>query len=52
MGVDLLAAGAAGDMAGLLVIGFICNACIRAVHERHHMAPETADATVPALGGR
>ncbi len=24
-------------MAGLLVIGFICNACIKAVHERHHM---------------
>jgi MFS family permease len=24
-------------MAGLLVVGFICNACIKAVHERHHM---------------
>jgi len=24
-------------MAGLLVAGFICNACIGAVHERHHM---------------
>jgi LPXTG-motif cell wall-anchored protein len=24
-------------MAGLLVIGFIANACIRAVHDRHHM---------------
>jgi len=27
-------------MAGLLVIGFICNACIKAVHERHHMKAE------------
>jgi MFS family permease len=25
-------------MAGLLVIGFIANACVQAVHERHHMA--------------
>ena len=24
-------------MAGLLVIGFICNALVRAVHDRHHM---------------
>jgi MFS family permease len=24
-------------MAGLLVIGFICNALVKAVHERHHM---------------
>ncbi len=24
-------------MAGLLVIGFICNACVRAVHDRYHM---------------
>jgi MFS family permease len=39
-------------MAGLLVIGFICNACIRAVHERHHMAPEIADEAVPAFGGK
>ncbi|MBO0736851.1 MAG: OFA family MFS transporter, partial [Alphaproteobacteria bacterium] len=39
-------------MAGLLVIGFICNAFVRAVHERHHMAPQTADEAVPALGGK
>ncbi len=25
-------------MAGLLVIGFIANACVKAVHERHHMS--------------
>jgi len=24
-------------MAGLLVVGFICNACVKAVHDRHHM---------------
>lgn len=29
-------------MAGLLVIGFICNACVRAVHERHHMKSDGA----------
>lgn len=28
-------------MAALLVIGLICNLCIRAVHERHHMEDET-----------
>jgi MFS family permease len=39
-------------MAGLLVIGFICNACISAVHQRHHMAPQTADEAVSAFGGR
>ena len=33
-------------MAGLLVIGFICNALIRAVDDRHHMEPETADDVV------
>jgi MFS family permease len=38
-------------MAGLLVVGFICNACVRAVDERHHMAPEDAGEAVPALGG-
>jgi hypothetical protein len=27
-------------MAGLLVIGFICNALVRAVHERYHMKPD------------
>jgi MFS family permease len=30
-------------MAGLLVVGFICNAMIRAVHERHYMAQELLD---------
>jgi MFS family permease len=28
-------------MAGLLVIGFICNALVSAVHERHHMKAES-----------
>ncbi len=27
-------------MAGLLVIGFICNLLVKAVHQRYHMAPE------------
>jgi MFS family permease len=31
-------------LAGLLVIGFLCNLAIRAVHERHHMAEDTSDA--------
>jgi len=30
-------------MAGLLIIGFICNFLIKAVDDRHHMEPETAD---------
>ena len=38
-------------MAGLLVIGFICNACIRAVHERYHMKSEQLGDAVPAFGG-
>jgi MFS family permease len=29
-------------MAGLLVIGFICNALVKAVHERHHMRADDA----------
>jgi MFS family permease len=40
-------------MAGLLVVGFICNACIKAVHDRFHMKPdheaESAAATVAAM---
>jgi MFS family permease len=28
-------------MAGLLVIGFICNACVRAVHDRYHMKSDS-----------
>lgn len=28
-------------MAGLLVIGFIANACVRAVHDRHHMKSDS-----------
>ncbi len=31
-------------LAGLLVIGFLCNLAIRAVHQRHHMAEDTSDA--------
>ena len=31
-------------MAVLLVVGFFCNLFIRAVHERHHMPHEEADA--------
>ena len=28
-------------MAGLLVVGFIANLCVKAVDKRHHMKPET-----------
>jgi MFS family permease len=38
-------------MAGLLVIGFICNACIRAVHGRYYMKPERIGEAAPAFGG-
>jgi MFS family permease len=38
-------------MAGLLVVGFICNACIRAVDQRHYMKSDVARDTVPAFGG-
>jgi MFS family permease len=38
-------------MAGLLVVGFICNACIKAVNERHHMKDEPAAQTAAAMGG-
>jgi hypothetical protein len=38
-------------MAGLLVIGFICNACIRAVHGRYYMKPERIGEPAPAFGG-
>ena len=38
-------------MAALLVIGFICNACIRAVNERYYMKSDQLDRTVPAFGG-
>jgi MFS family permease len=31
-------------MAALLVIGFFCNLAIKAVHERHHMVEDEADA--------
>ncbi len=31
-------------MAALLVVGFLCNLFIRAVHERHHMDENTSDA--------
>jgi hypothetical protein len=33
-------------MAALLVVGFICNFFIKAVDDRHHMNPETADDAV------
>jgi len=35
-------------MAGLLVVGFICNFFVRAVDERHHMRAVEADAEVEA----
>ncbi len=31
-------------MAGLLVVGFFCNLFVKAVHERHHMQNDVADA--------
>jgi MFS family permease len=31
-------------MAGLLVVGFLCNLLIKAVHERHHMAEDEVQA--------
>ena len=41
-------------MAGLLVIGFICNALVKAVHHRFHMRPdheaEMAQIAVGAAG--
>jgi MFS family permease len=36
-------------MAALLVIGFFCNLFIRAVHERHHMPEDAAEAAEMAL---
>jgi MFS family permease len=41
-------------MAGLLVVGFICNLFVKDVHERHHMRAVDADAEVegaPVFGG-
>jgi hypothetical protein len=35
-------------MAGLLIIGFICNLLVRSVHERFHMRAVEADAEVEA----
>jgi MFS family permease len=37
-------------MAGLLVVGFICNACIRAVNDRHYMKDEPAVRIAAAMG--
>jgi MFS family permease len=37
-------------MAGLLVIGFMCNALMRAVHDRYHMKPE-GEAVRPSIAG-
>jgi hypothetical protein len=28
-------------MAGLLVVGFLANLCVKAVDKRHHMKPES-----------
>jgi MFS family permease len=42
-------------MAVLLVVGLICNAFVKAVHERHHMKARDIDAEVeaaPVVGGR
>ena len=38
-------------MAGLLVVGFICNLFVRPVHERYHMDAPEAEGALPA-GGR
>jgi MFS family permease len=35
-------------MAGLLVIGFLANLCVKAVDKRHHMKPETEAELEPA----
>jgi len=35
-------------MGGLFVIGFIANACIRAVDKRYHMAPDKASSLAEA----
>ena len=35
-------------MAGLLVIGFICNFLVKAVAERYHMKPENDSLGTPA----
>ena len=35
-------------MAGLLVVGFLANLCVKAVDKRHHMKPETEADTEPA----
>ena len=42
-------------MAGLLVIGFLCNIFVRSVHERFHMRAVEAEDEVeaaPVFGGR
>jgi MFS family permease len=36
-------------MAGLLVIGFVCNLFIKAVHERHHMREQAAQGAALAI---
>jgi MFS family permease len=39
-------------MAALLVVGFFCNLLVRAVHERHHLRDEPAQAQgAPAVAG-
>ena len=39
-------------MAGLLVIGFICNALVKAVHDRYHMKPEQEPGRPSVAGAR
>ena len=36
-------------MAGLLVVGFIANLCVRAVDKRHHMVSEAESSRAPGL---
>jgi len=37
-------------MAGLLVIGFICNLMVKAVHERFHMKSDKAERAQAEVG--
>jgi hypothetical protein len=33
-------------MAGLLIVGLLCNLFVKSVHQRHHMSAAQADAEV------
>jgi hypothetical protein len=37
-------------MAGLFVIGFICNFLVKAVDKRYHMQPEADEAALDVAG--